>query len=324
MIERIRRSLQRYSPGDPRTEGSLSVRVASRLIALTPTKDRHRTTDWVEGTYPGRQYPEAAAMPRSLTTLHSIQERLVDGVRTITVRPRKGATRLHIIYTHGGVYINELSRPHWWIVAELIRRTGATVTVPLYRLAPESTYREVFPYLTSVYREVLLTSDADDVVLAGDSAGGGLAIAQCWAFTGAGLPMPSRIIAFSPWLDVTGTNPDVPRYEKIDPMLSVPGAVRAGSWWAGGDDPRTPLVSPACAPADMLGSLPPIRIYQGTRDVCMPDAVVFRDRALEAGADVVLREYPGAFHVFPGLPWLPESRAAYADLADWLGRPALP
>ncbi len=300
------------------------MRLASRVIALTPTKDRHRTTDWVESTYPGREYPEPAAMPRSLAKAHSIQDRLVDGIRTITVRPRKGATRLHIIYTHGGVYINELSRPHWWIVAELMRRTGATVTVPLYRLAPESTYREVYPYLTAVYRGVLQTSDAADVVLAGDSAGGGLAVAQCWAFADAGLPAPSKILAISPWLDVTGTHPDVPRYERIDAMLSVPGAIRAGSWWAGGDDPRTPLVSPASAPAEMLGSLPPTRIYQGTRDVCLPDAVLFRDRAREAGADVVLREYPGAFHVFPGLPWLPESRAAYADLADWLGRPALP
>ena len=196
--------------------------------------------------------------------------------------------------------------------------------MPLYRLAPENSYRDAFPYLVSVYRDVLRTAAADDVTLMGDSAGGGLAVAQTWAFREAGLPGPGRVVAFSPWLDVTATNPEIPAFEAVDPMLSVAGGVQAGLWWADGDDPRTPLVSPACAPEDLLAVLPRTRIYQGTRDVCMADATVFRDRAVAAGAAVELKVYPGGFHVFPAFLRLPESREVYADLTAFLGRPALP
>ena len=305
-------------------DGSRAMRVACRLIGLLPTKRNLSGTEWVESKYPGRAYPSVAAIPWTFKQTHTIQEKRIDGVRTVTVRPLLGATRSHIVYTHGGIYINELGRPHWWIIAELTKRTGAAVTVPLYRLAPENTYREAFPYLVSVYREVLRTTQPEDVTLMGDSAGGGLAVAQPWAFRDAGLPAPGRVAVFSPWLDVTGTNPTIPKYSAVDPMLSVAGGVRAGQWWAGGDDPRTPLISPACAPGEMLADVPVTRIYQGTRDVCMADAVVFRDRAVAAGADVTLRVYPGGFHVFPAFPRLPESRAVYDDVAGFLGRPSLP
>ncbi|WP_104168123.1 alpha/beta hydrolase [Arthrobacter sp. SX1312] len=305
-------------------DGSRAMRVAARLIGLLPTKRNLDGTDWVNAKYPGRSYPAAAAIPWTLKQTHTIQEKRIDGIRTITVRPLLGATRSHIIYTHGGIYINELARPHWWIIAELTKRTGAAVTVPLYRLAPESSYREAFPYLVSVFRDVLTTSAPEDVTLMGDSAGGALAVAQTWAFRDAGLPAPGRVVAFSPWLDVTATNPDIPAYDAVDPMLSVAGGVQAGLWWADGDDPRTPLVSPACAPDDLLAALPRTRIYQGTRDVCMADAVVFRDRAVAAGAAVEMKVHPGGFHVFPAFPRLPESREVYADIAAFLGRPALP
>ncbi|WP_104119020.1 alpha/beta hydrolase [Arthrobacter sp. B1805] len=305
-------------------DGSRAMRLAARLIALLPTKRNLSGTDWVNSKYPGRTYPAMAPIPWTFRQTHTIQEKRIDGVRTITVRPLLGASRSHIVYTHGGIYINELGRPHWWIIAELTKRTGAAVTVPLYRLAPESTYREAFPYLVSVYRDVLRTADPEDVTLMGDSAGGGLAIAQSWAFRDAGLPAPGRVVAFSPWLDVTATNPAIPKYDAVDPMLSVAGGVQAGLWWSGGDDPRNPLVSPACAPEEMLATVPRTRIYQGTRDVCMVDAVVFRDRAVAAGADVTLAVYPGGFHVFPAFPRLPESRRVYTDIAAFLGRPSLP
>lgn len=305
-------------------DGSWPMRAAARLIGFLPTKANLNGTDWINAKYPGRAYPSMASLPWSFKQTHTIQEKRIDGVCTITVRPLLGSTRSHIIYTHGGIYINELGRPHWWIIAELTKRTGAAVTVPLYRLAPESTYREAFPYLVSVYRDVLRTSDPEDVTLMGDSAGGGLAIAQPWAFRDAGLPAPGRVAVFSPWLDVTGTNPAIPEYDAVDPMLAVAGPVQAGLWWSGSDDPRTPLVSPACAPDDMLATVPVTRIYQGTRDICMADATAFRDRAVAVGADVTLKVYPGGFHVFPAFPRLPESRKVYADVAAFLDRPSLP
>lgn len=296
------------------------MRMACVFLRLTPTKRHYKSPEWMRGRYLQRQYPTPAPLTRAIRKLCVVEEQMIDGVGTVTLRPRAAGSPLHIIYTHGGTYINELVRPHWWIIAELIRRTGATVTVPYYRLAPEHTFGETYAFLASVYRRVLATTEASDVVLAGDSAGGGLAVGQALHFAAEGLPAPGRLILFSPWLDITGTNPELARYDRVDPMLSVPGAVEAGSWWAGGEDPRNPLLSPVFAPAAALAALPPVHIHQGDRDVCMADALAFRHRMADAGGQLTLSEYPGAFHVFAGLPLLPESRDAYRDIAHVLQR----
>ena len=292
---------------------SAPMRLVNAVLRLTPTKRHYSSPEWMRGQYQRRNYPGPTPLTRSLRRRCAVEDREVDGVRTITLRPRSGASRQHIIYTHGGTYINELARPHWWIIAALIKATGATVTVPLYRLAPEHTFREAYDYLTAVYQLVLSTTDADDVVLAGDSAGGGLAVGQALHFAALNLPRPGRLILFSPWLDITGTNPDIPRYDRVDPMLAVPGAVEAGSWWAGGEDPREQLLSPVFANPAALAGLPPISLYQGSRDICMADAVAL-DRLMSDGGNLAFRQYPGAFHVFVGLPWLPESRAVFKDI----------
>lgn len=307
---------------DAEPPASVPMRLVSAALRLTPTKQHYSSPDWMRGRYLQRSYPSPAPLTRSLRRRCIVEDRRVEGVRTLTLRPRSGASRRHIIYTHGGTYINELARPHWWIIAALIKATGATVTVPLYRLAPEHTFREAYKYLTAVYRMVLETTNAADVVLAGDSAGGGLAVGQALHFATLDLPRPGRLILFSPWLDITGTNPDIPQYARVDPMLAVPGAVEAGSWWAGGEDPRDQLLSPVFATPPALGDLPPVSIYQGSRDICMADAVAL-DR-LTGGSAISLHRYPGAFHVFMGLPWLPESRAVMSDVSRTISGPPIP
>lgn len=299
-------------------KGSAPMRAVCALLRLTPTKRHYRSPDWMRANYFGRRYPAPADPTRAIRNLCTIEETLEEGRRVLTLTPRRRGSRTHIIYTHGGTYINELARPHWWIIAELVRRTGATVTVPLYALAPEHTHAGAYVFLTSVYRGVLSSTDPDDVVLAGDSAGGGLAVGQALHFAGEGLPAPGQLILFSPWLDITGTNPETARYERVDPMLAVPGAVEAGSWWAGGEDPRHPLLSPVFADAAALAGLPPVSIHQGGRDVCMADSLLFQQRMNDAGGRLSLEVYPGAFHVFPGLPWLPESRRAFARIGALL------
>ncbi len=293
---------------------SIPMKLAGTALHLTRTKNHYRSTEWMRHEYLDRSYPQPAQLPQRMRKLCAVEESTVGGFRTLTLRPRAGASRTHLVYLHGGTYINELVRPHWWIIAELIRRTGCTVTVPFYPLAPEHTFEQAFEYLTTVYTGVLESAAADDVVLAGDSAGGGLALGLALHFQNLGLPPPGRLLLFSPWTDITGTNPELPAYERVDPMLAIAGAVEAGSWWAGGKDPRYPLLSPVYAEAPELGLLPPVDIHQGGRDICMPDAAKLAARINEAGGTAAFHAYPGAFHVFAGLPWLPESQAAYDDV----------
>lgn len=298
--------------------GSAAMRLACFLIGLSSAKRHYLSPEWMRRKYLQRTYPTPAEPSRRIRRLCRVAQTQVAGVRVLTLTPRSPSGR-HIIYTHGGTYINELVGLHWWIVGELIRRTGATVTVPLYRLAPEHTYREAYAFLAEVYRGVIATTEPADVVLAGDSAGGGLAVGQALHFAAEGLPAPGGLLLFSPWLDITGTNPESAAYQRVDPMLAVPGAVEAGSWWADGQDPEDPLLSPAFARAEALAALPPVEIHQGTRDICMADTRLFERRMNDAGEGVSVHLYPGAFHVFVALPWLPESRTAYGRIAAQLG-----
>ncbi|MHA7272821.1 alpha/beta hydrolase [Arthrobacter sp. TMT4-20] len=300
---------------------SAPMRVVNALLGWTSTKRHYNSLEWMRARYLQRAYPTPAPLPRALRRLCTVEELAVDGVRTLTLRPRSAGPGRHIIYTHGGTYINELARPHWWIIAALIRATGATVTVPLYRLAPEHSFRETYDYLAAVYELVLSTTSADDVVLAGDSAGGGLAVGQALHFAALGLPQPGHLILFSPWLDVTGTNPAIPQYDRVDPMLAVPGAVEAGKWWAAGEDPKHQLLSPIFAPPAALAELPPVTLYQGSRDICMADAIAFDRVMRDTGRVIAFNRYPGAFHVFVGLPWLRESRAVFDDIRRTMAAP---
>jgi len=145
------------------------------------------------------------------------------------------------------------------------------------------------------------------LVLCGDSAGGGLAVAQ--ALRG---PNVALLLLISPWLDITLADPAAAALEREDIMLGVEGMRLCGQAWAGSTDPRAPHLSPLFAD---LESLPPTHIFQGTRDLLLPDARTFAAKARASGVDVHLHEYPGGFHDFMGAPFLPESPDAFGHAA---------
>lgn len=218
-----------------------------------------------------------------------------------------------MIYTHGGAYRSPLVAAHWRIIGELIARTGVTVTVPLYRLAPFASYREAYPFLASVHDVVRQRGGV--LTLAGDSAGAGLAVGQALQLRDAGGPQPTRLLLISPWVDVTMTNPDINVVIAADPMLDSDRLAESGRWWAEPDDPRTPLVSPLVAD---LHAIPPVMSVIGGRDLLLPDARLFHQRLRAAGVEEQLHELPQAWHDFVGLPSAPESQAAYAMMTDFL------
>jgi epsilon-lactone hydrolase len=262
--------------------------------------------------YRRRSYPAPPPIPRSLRARCEVREELVQGRQVFTLTLKTGVSLAHIIYTYGGGYVNALTGPHWWIIRQLIEKTCAAVTVPIYPLAPEYTYRTTYTLLEEVYRRVIAKTPPDQVVLCGDSAGGGLALGQALYYRDLGLSPPGRVILFSPWLDITMSNPGAAAAEKDDAMLALPGLVEAGKWWAGGDDPKSPLLSPLFG--DLKG-LPPIDVFQGTHDVFIADARELKERVTATGSEIHLYEYPGAFHVFVGATFTPEARDAFRKAA---------
>ena len=262
-----------------------------------------------------RAYPSPARMPRDFHTRFRVQERQVNGQPVYVLLPSAESSQFTIIYTHGGAYVAALISAHWDIIGKLIERVGARVIVPIYPLAPEHNYRETFPLLEEVYRSALRDRPDDRIALCGDSAGGGLALAQAMHYRDLGLRLPDRVVLFSPWVDITMSNPGAAAVEPQDVILGSPGLVQCGRWWAGGDDPHSPLLSPIFGD---LSGLPPIDIFQGTRDVLIADARKLCEKVTAAGGAIRLFEYPGAFHVFVGATFTPEAKDAFDHVATAL------
>ncbi|MER5661719.1 alpha/beta hydrolase fold domain-containing protein [Streptomyces mirabilis] len=234
-----------------------------------------------------------------------MRSRSIDGFECRTVSPRGRRAERAVVYLHGGAYISHMVPQHWQLISQLAD-AGVRVEVAQYGLAPKYTYRDAYPFVTAVYRDLLSDLDAGQVTIMGDSAGAGLALGVAQSLVGSGLPQPARVVLISPWLDLTLTNPAIPEVEALDPFLTTSRLLAAGRGWAGGDDPAHPRLSPVNGP---LAPLAPIDVYIGTRDLFYPDVRRLEERAAAEGAAVNVIVCDGAVHAYPLVP-APEGRAA--------------
>jgi acetyl esterase/lipase len=258
---------------------------------------------------------KASGPPASLGKRYDVRTRQVGGFACHTVAPRGRTAERAAVYLHGGAYISEISPQHWALVSRLAD-AGVRVEVPSYGLAPQHTYRDAYPFLTAVYRDLLTEVDASAVTILGDSAGGGLALGLAQTLTGSDLPQPRRVVLLSPWLDLTLSHPDLPTVEARDPWLCSVGLAEAAKAWAGGDDPTDPRLSPGNG---SLAGLAPVDVYVGTHEICLPDALLLKDRARSQGVKLDVTVCEGAVHVYPLVP-APEGRAAGRAIVDLVAR----
>jgi monoterpene epsilon-lactone hydrolase len=293
---------------------SISMALTRSLLRVLPT-----TTESAETALRFAQERTAPAeIPDRLRRIARVEESTVDGRRVVRLSPRGRPGGAHLIYTHGGCYLYPITSVHWRLLGTLIRDSGVSVTVPLYGRAPDYTAEEAYPLLDRLYDEAVETHGAR-VFLGGDSAGGGLALGQAVRYRDTGRRAPAGVLLISPWLDVTMGNPQIARLAPLDHLLAPAGMAAAGAWWAGGLDPRSPLISPLLGD---LHSLPPVAVFQGGRDILSADATLLAERIAAAGGDVRLEFHPGAFHVFVGAPWTPEARSALRHAAAFLAAPS--
>lgn len=283
----------------------------TRLMSLALRVVRKRTLESAEDTQEWMHEPkDDPDPPLWLTQRHWITLREVGGFSTYTVLPREvEEPEKAVLYVHGGAYVSEISAWHWVLVSRMAD-AGCRVEVPIYGLAPEHTYREAFGFLQEVYRGLLEDIAPQRTLLAGDSAGGGLALALAQTLPGAMLPVPARLVLISPWADLTMSNPDIAEVEERDPWLSPVGMVEAAKSWAGGDDLALPRLSPVYGE---LATLPPMDLYIGTRDVLLPDTRRLYQLVTEVGGEASIFEEEGAFHIHPLVP-VPEGGDARARI----------
>ena len=216
-----------------------------------------------------------------------------------------------VLYIHGGAYVNQITGSHWNMLRKLSRSSGAALYIPDYPLAPAHTWEEGYALMEVLYRQLLKEYASADIVLMGDSAGGGFALAFAAYLDAVMMPQPGKIIAFSPWLDLAMENPEISDYESSDPMLSAYGLVEMGKCWAGGLDLKDYRMSPIYGPRNHLDH---VYLFVGTREIFYPDITAYYRLLKQAGKDVHLYIGKGLNHVYPVYP-IPEAKEAVREVS---------
>jgi acetyl esterase/lipase len=283
------------------------MRAAATYIRLT-RKRRYETEEAGEAflhSTKGPSEPPRGTMGRCVVTARSVGGFEVYSVRPRTAKETGGGA---VVYLHGGAYTNEIVEQQWGFVGHLARTVGCEVLVPVYGLAPAHHASEALELVSDLLTD--LVAAGRRCVLAGDSAGGGLALAAAQL----ALPDTRRsiggLVLIAPWVDLTMANPAIDEIEPHDPWLTRAGLHPIARSWADGiplDDPR---VSPLHGD---LGGLPPVEVWVGTRDIMLPDCRELGAR-MPAGSPFALHVQDGAIHDYPLLP-APEGRAARRDIA---------
>lgn len=223
-----------------------------------------------------------------------------------------------ILYLHGGAYLMGSPSSGAELAYGIARFTGRTVIGLDYRMATEHRFPVWVDDAEAAYHQLLDDHDPAHVVVAGDSAGGGLALALLLRLRDTGATQPGAAVAFSPWTDILGRGESARTNDGADPTLSQYWLRSVGATILvdSGADPDDPELSPALG--DFAGCAP-VMVQVGDIEILLDDARSIRDAYEKAGGVCRYSEWPGAAHVFTGL-WrrMPEARAALAELALFL------
>ena len=279
---------------------------------------------------------EKSLMERFLTTYFSIKHKLsaeeteeeirklkekgpVESPPPVTVRTRhtdsangrmfyvneKTSSKYTVFYIHGGGYEHDFSPFHWLFIRKIVERTDALVIAPAYILIPFGTYRQAFDLIMPVYNDYTKQHPEKKIILMGDSAGGGLALALAEQIKMEGGRIPDELILLSPWADIAMENPEMKEYEPKDPWLSRPWLSVCARYWADDLDLHDYRVSPMFG--DLKG-LSHVTVTVGTHELFYPDITKLYGM-LDQDASNELITGQDMIHVYPLVP-MPEAKEA--------------
>lgn len=261
-----------------------------------------------------KQYPPAA---------DAVFERVdASGVPTEWVSIKGGKQQPVILYFHGGGYCIGSAETHRDLVSRLCRIAGGRALSVDYRLAPENTHPAAVQDGVAAYRWMRKQGvPARSIVVAGDSAGGGLTLATLLALRDGGDDLPAAGICISPVTDLAKEGESMRTRVDLDPTVNPKSSTRYAQWYIGGADPKTPLGSPLYA--DLEG-LPPLLILVGTSEVLFDDSTRFAKKAKEAGVNCELEVWEEMVHIWPFFAAeLPEGRQAIHRMGSFIKKHAV-
>ena len=296
------------------TEGRSSVSTEQRenLEAILRQSAFPADIDLNEQRRQLRELLSAQPLPADVTVTAAV----LGGVPTAEITVDRVEPRHVVLYFHGGVYVMGDAFLAADLASQVGRRTRAKVISVDYRLAPEHPYPAAVDDALAAYEALLHNGTApSDIAFAGESAGGGLAIATLVNARDHGLPLPAAAFVMSPYADLTLAGTTMETKREADPLMSPQALQARVTDYAAGQDAAVGLISPIFAE---LSGLPPLIIQAGTHEVLLDDAIRLARQAATADVEVTLDITPRVPHVFQAYYPILDEAAAALDRAGQL------
>ena len=291
----------------------MSIEQLEMVVAILTARDRPKNPTVEEY----REGFERLSTKVSLGVNTTIREVEANGVPGEMVSADGSSEDTVTLYFHGGGYVIGSPRTHRELARRLSTETGGSVLVIDYRLAPENPFPAAVEDAVSAYRWLLDREyDPKSLSIAGDSAGGGLAVATLVSLKDQGIPLPSCGVALSPWVDMEVIGESMSTRAHVDPMVQRDGLVTMALTYLNGADLRTPLAAPIYAD---LSGLPPLLIQVGTRETLYDDAVRLACHAVKSGLNVTFEPWDEMIHVWHLFaPLLDEGQEAIERIGEFI------
>lgn len=241
------------------------------------------------------------------------------GVPAEWVRASNAAADRVVMHLHGGGYTKCSCNTARLTAAQISAASGCSVLVVDYRLAPEHPFPDALHDAVAAYRWLLEQGfEPGQVVVLGDSAGGGLALSALVTLVAEGDRLPRAAVLLSPWTDLSGSGESMTTRVDVDPWMTVHECRSSAEMYAAGEDLTHPLISPLFA--DLRG-LPPLLVQVGTDEILLDDSLRLAGKAEKAGVQVTLDVWEGMWHVWHYFaPQLPEGVQAIARVGEFVQR----
>lgn len=241
---------------------------------------------------------------------------LVGSVRARSAVPARRPVERRVLWFHGGGYTMGSPTTHLPVAGLLAKRAAAEVTLPRYRLAPEQPFPAAYDDALEACRSFLALHDPAKVVIGGDSAGGGVALAAVCGLRDGGGPVPAGLYLQSPWTDLTGSGDCMVRNLASDPFVTRELFDETVRLYLAGHDPSDPRASPLLA--DHHG-LPPTLIQAGSVEALLSDSTRLAASLQRAGGDVTLDVAEEMWHVYPqAVGFMPEALRAFTQGVEFI------
>jgi epsilon-lactone hydrolase len=247
-----------------------------------------------------------------------VKEENIEGIKSEWIIPDGANLDKTILYVHGGGYVSGSCNDHRGFVSKFTKSCGFTSLVYEYRLAPENPFPAALEDSIKVYQWLLHKGyEPKNIVIAGESAGGGLSLAILLALKEHNLPLPAASVAISPWTDLTCSSDSFSTKNKVS-VAPENSWIVFSKYYAGNNSANLPLISPLFGD---LTSLPPIFINSGVEDELFEDGEKFYKKAKESGVDITFRAGVGMVHCYPLLaPMFEEATQALGEICEFVRR----